>query len=72
MLCVLILYSGGTYSLKSAPNNSFFFFEELFMVILFLLSEFLPAIYGEEIVEEIPFVFCFDVWLGANKPTHYL
>ena len=39
MLCVLILYiSGGTYSLKSAPNDRFF--EKLFMAILFSLRVF--------------------------------
>ena len=34
--------SGGTYSLKSTPNDRFF--EKLFMVIFYLLSEFLPEI----------------------------
>ena len=39
MLCVLILYiSGGTYSLKSTPNDRFF--EKLFMAILFTLRVF--------------------------------
>ena len=77
MLCMLILYiSGGTYSLKSTPNDRFF--EKLFMEI-FIYSEFLPEICWEKITEEILFVFCFDVWPGAtnpgftsNKPTHYL
>ena len=39
MLCVLILYvSGGTYSLKSAPNNRFFV--KLNMAILFTFRVF--------------------------------
>ena len=39
MLCVLILYIiGGTYSLKSTPNDRFF--EKLFMAILFTHSVF--------------------------------
>ena len=39
MLCVLILYvSGGTYSLKSTPNDRFF--EKLFMPMLFTLRVF--------------------------------
>ena len=43
MLCVLILYiSGGTYSLKSTPNDRFF--EKLFTAGFYLLSEFLPEI----------------------------
>ena len=44
-----------------------------------LLSEFLPEICWEKIAEEILFVFCFDVWLGArtlslrliSQPTDY-
>ena len=56
MLCVLILYiSGGIYSLKSIPNDKFS--EKLFMALLFLLSEFLPEIYWEEIAEEILFSY---------------
>ena len=32
---MLILYiNGGTYSLKSTPNDRFFFFEKLFMAVL--------------------------------------
>ena len=63
-LCVLILYiSGGTYCLKTTPNDRFF--EKLFMAVFNLLSEFLPEICWEEIAEEILFVFCFDVWPGA-------
>ena len=78
MLCVLILYiSGWTYSLKSTPNDRFFW--EIFHGNFNLLSEFLPEIYWEEIAEEILFVFRFDVWpeirtlaFSSNKPTHYL
>ena len=35
MLCVLILYNSGTYSLKSTVNDRFF--KKLFMAILFTL-----------------------------------
>ena len=39
MLCVLILYiSGGTYSLKSTPNDGFF--RTFFVAILFILKVF--------------------------------
>ena len=39
MLCVLILYiSGGTYNLKSAPNDRFF--EKLFMAIFIYFESF--------------------------------
>ena len=65
MLCVLILYiSGGTYSLKSTPSD--IFFEKLFHGCFYLLSEFLSEICWPEIAEEILFVFCFDVWPGAQ------
>ena len=56
MLCVLILYiSGGTYSLKSTPND--WFFLRNFSWQFYLLSEFLPEICWEEIAEEIFFDF---------------
>ena len=52
MLCVLILYiSGGTYSLKSTSNNTFF--EKPFHGSFNLLSEFLPEICWEEIAKEL-------------------
>ena len=52
MLGVVILYvSGGTYSLKSTPNDRFF--EKLFMAILVYFQEFLPEICWQEIAEEI-------------------
>ena len=39
MLCVLILYiSGGTYSLKSTPNDRFF--EKRFMAVLIYFQRF--------------------------------
>ena len=61
MLCVLILYiSGGSYNLKSTPNDRF---EKLLMAILFTLRV-LPEICWEEIAEEPGF--------SSNKPTHYL
>ena len=65
MLCVLILYiSGGTYSLKSTPNDRFF--EKLFHGNFIYFSDILPEICWEEIAEEILFVFCFDAWSGAR------
>ena len=78
MLCVLILYkSGGTYSLKSTPNDRFF--EKLFIAIFHFLSEFLPEICWEKIAQEILFVFLFwclacdsNPGFTSNKPTHYL
>ena len=61
---VLILYIiGGTYCLKSTPNDRFF--EKLFHDRFYLLSEFLPEICWEEIAEEI-------LGFSSNKPTHYL
>ena len=79
MLCVLILYiSGGTYSLKSIPNDRFF--EKLFMAILFTLH----TVFARNLLRgnrrrKILFVFRFDVWPGtrtlafaSNEPTHYL
>ena len=52
MLCVLILHiSGGTYYLKSTPNDRFV--AKLFKTIFYLLSEFLPKIYCEEIAEDM-------------------
>ena len=60
MLRVLILYiSGGTYSLKSTPNDKFF--EKPFMAVLIYFSEFLPEICSEVIAEKILYVFYFDV-----------
>ena len=78
MFCVLILYiSGGAYSLKSTPNDRFS--EKLFMPIFYLLSEFLPDICCEKIVEEILFLFGFlclawgsNTGFSSNKPTPYL
>ena len=71
MLCVLILYiSGGTYSLRSIPNDRFL--RNFIMAIL--LTRRVLEICWKEITEEIPSVFCFDVWPGftSNKATHYL
>ena len=64
MLCVLILHvSGGTYSLKSTPNDRFF--EKRFHGNFFyLFPEFLPEIGGEEVVEEI-FSYFFYVGPGV-------
>ena len=61
MLCVLILYmSGGTYNLKSIPNNRFL---TNFSWQFYLLSEFLPEICWEEVAEV-------DVW--ASYIIHIL
>ena len=61
VVCVLILYiSGGTYSLKSTPNDRETFHGN------FIYSQFLPEICWEEIAAEKLFVFCFDVWPGAR------
>ena len=69
--CVLILYiSSGTYSLKSTPNDRFF--EKLFIATLYQHSDFLPEICWEEIAEEMFFVFCFDIWLGARTLAFHL
>ena len=57
MLCVSIVYiSGGTYSLKSAPNDRFF--EKLFITILLRVY-----------LRKYNFVY---FGLTSNKPTHYL
>ena len=75
MLYALILYvSSGTYSLTSSPKDSFF---KTFSWQVYLLSQFLPEICWEEIVQELFFIFHFvDGWPGirtqANKPTHYI
>ena len=67
VVCVLILYiSGGTYSLRSTPNDRFF--EKLFMAILGILR-----VFARNLLEEILFVFCFDVWPGTRTlPTRPL
>ena len=63
MLCALSLYlSGGTYSLTSTTND--ILLRNIFMAILYLLSEFLPDICWEKIVEEIFAYFRFHVWFG--------
>ena len=68
MLCALILYiSGGTYSLKSTPNDRF-------LRSFFLLSEILSDICWEEIAEEIFSYFRFDFWpevWHTNQHTTY-
>ena len=66
LLCVLILYiSGGTYSLKSTPNDRFF--EKLFIAILFLC---IRRVFARNLLRENhrrnTFVFCFDAWPGAR------
>ena len=67
MLCVLILYiSGGTYGLKSTPNDKFF--EKLFVAILFTQNFFQKSAERKLLkeIDEIIFVFYLDVWPGAQ------
>ena len=77
MLCVLILYiSGGTYSLKSTPNDRFF--EKLFMTILFTLRVFARNLLrGNRWRNTFRISFWCLTWdsnpgFSSNKPTHYL
>ena len=69
MLCVLILYiSGGTYSLKSAPNERFF--EEHFLIVV-LCSQ------NKFAERRMSWKKCFFIYpnrmnFTSNKPTHYL
>ena len=53
-----------TYSLKSTPNDRFFW--ETFDGNFIQHSEFLLEICWEEIGEDMLFIFCFDVWPGAR------
>ena len=77
MLCVLILYiSGGTYSLKSTPNDKIF--EKLFMAILFTLTFFARNLLrGNRRRNTFRISFWCQAWdwnpgFSSNKPTHYL
>ena len=80
MLCVLILYmSGGTYSLKSTPNDRFLFIEKLFMAIFIYFQSFCQKSTERKSPKKYFLYFVFDAWPGArtqafasNKPTHYL
>ena len=66
MLCVLILYiNGGTYSLKSIPNDRFF--GKLSIAILFTLRVLAKNLLRGNHLKKL-FVFCFDVWLGSSNP----
>ena len=61
MLYALILYtSGGTYTLKSTPNDRFL--RSFFMAGLFALKEFLPDICWEEVAEDV-FSYYFHILL---------
>ena len=65
MLCVLILYiSGGTYSLKSTPNDRFF--EKLLMAILFTLRVFARNLLRGNRRRKLS-VFCFVFWNYNEK-----
>ena len=77
MLCVLILcISGGTYSLKSTPNDRFF--EKLFIVILFTLRvSARNLLRGNRRRNNFHILFWCLAWISKtafsyNKPTHYL
>ena len=77
MLCVLILYiSGGTYSLKSTPNDRFF--EKLFMAILFTLRNFARNLLRGNRRRNIFGILFLCLARGSNpgfssnKRTHYL
>ena len=77
MLCVLILYiSGGTYSLKSTPNDKLL--EKLFMAILFTLRVFARNLLrGNRRWNTFRISFWCLAWdsnpgFSSNKPTHYL
>ena len=60
-----ILYmSGGTYCLKSTPNDRFF--EKLFVAIFYLISQFFPENSWAKIAEEIIFVSCLMSGFGAR------
>ena len=75
MLCALILYmSGGSYSLKSTPNDRFLRSSSW---QFYLYSDFLPEIYWEAVAKKI-FFFIISFWcliwdlsrgLTSNKPT---
>ena len=77
MLCVLILYiNGGTYSLKSLPNDRSF--KKLFMAILFTLRVFARNLLrGNRRRNKFRILFRCLAWGStpgflSNKPTHYL
>ena len=65
MLCALILYmSGGTYTLKSTPNDRFL--RKFFMAIIFTFRVFARNLLKDK-RRKILFVFCFDAWPGARS-----
>ena len=77
MLCVLILYkTGGTYSLKSPPNERFF--EKLFMAILFTLRTFARNLLGgNRRRNTFSILFWCLAWgsntgFTSNEPSQYL
>ena len=77
MLCMLISYiSGGTYSLKSTPNDRF---EKRFKANLFDSQSFCQKSAERKSPKKYFSCFIFDDWPGirtqafaSNKPTHYL
>ena len=70
MLCVLILYiNGGTYGLKSTPNDKFF--EKLFMAI-FIYSQSFCQKSAERKSPKKYLAWESNLGFSSNKPTHYL
>ena len=77
VVCVISYISGGTYRLKSTPNDRSF--EKLFMAILFIFKVFARYLLRGNCRRYI--YFCTLFWCVAwssnpgfmsNKPTHYL
>ena len=68
VVCVLILYiNGGTYSLKSTPND--WFFEKLFTAILFTLRVFARNTFR---ISFWCLAWDMNPGFSSNKSTHYL
>ena len=78
MLCVLILYiSGGSYSLKSTPNDKFS--EKLFLAALIYSQSFCQKSAERKPPKKYFSYFIFDDCPGiqsqafaSNKPTHHI
>ena len=65
MLCALIFITEWR-DLQFKVDSEQQIFEKFFSWQFYLFSEFLPGIYGDEVAEEVLFVFYFDVWPGAR------
>ena len=64
VVCVNFIYKWRNLQFKVDSERQTFL--RNFSWQFYLLSEFVPEICWEEIVEVIRFVFCFDVWPGAR------